>query len=268
LECSPRRLFAQQMNDIVARTVGAGLVLAPSRKEKALADARTERRGWRGWMGWLLAKASLDFEKSGTLDVEDSEGSIGNTAANTLQTLSVLDTQQMPSVLDQQGSVAIEDYYEVRVRPQLEALQSRASRFSWLNAFMDAVVIISASSGTLLAALSVPEWVPIAVALGGAASAMVAHSALRVRLASARSGVGRLTSACTAYDSLSVITRCQRIAKDALIESVEGALIEEAQAVAMAVESEDDPRTAVGRGLVKKMLDAPEVVASRRQSRT
>lgn len=128
------------------------------------------------------------------------------------------------------ATLSTEAYVEHRLLPKLHHFQQEAPRLSRILTFYEVLIFVASLIGTLLGALKVKEWIPIAVAFGSIIGTLLQYQNLQGRLSAVNAGIQDLTNLSLQWCSLGVVEQRTRSVKRFVIEVCENAIVREATA--------------------------------------
>jgi len=116
-----------------------------------------------------------------------------------------------------------EHYFETRVLPLLEHAKSRAPVLRLKLWLLRGGVLICGTLATVLGALELCTWVPVAVSLSVVLTSMLQHFKYRERLHATTTAVGEFRALSIYWDALSTVARRMPEARQRLVDTAEGA---------------------------------------------
>lgn len=123
------------------------------------------------------------------------------------------------------GPLSVESYVVFRVRPIAEKLEKHTTKIARRLQMCDMAGFIFNSTGTILAAVSLTEWVSLTVAVVSVLASVVEFSKLREQVVSSNLALRDIQSLLVEWDSYSVVKRRTPSVKAKIVETTEEALI-------------------------------------------
>ena len=124
------------------------------------------------------------------------------------------------------SQMAIETYIACRVRPLTSYLEKRALLMSRRNQFLEFAVIVTNTSGAVLAVLSLADWIACTVAISSQCMALIDYFYIPAQLAATNKALEDCHNLLSFWDSLSLVQRKTRAVKKQCCLTVEGAMLD------------------------------------------
>jgi len=128
------------------------------------------------------------------------------------------------------SSLSCEEYFEHRTLPKLAHYRALAPRLSRRLTCYEVLIVLTSLGSTLLGALELTDWIPIAVAFGAVLGSLLSYEALQQRVASANAAVQDLTDAQVRWSSYGVVEKRTPSVKALMVEVTETAIMRDAAA--------------------------------------
>ena len=112
-----------------------------------------------------------------------------------------------------------------RVRPVIIMLEKRANKLAWRLSALDLATFIVQSSGSVLGAFQITEWVALTVGIAAVLQSFIEFVQLRNQVTSVNLALRDLQSLSVFWDSLSIVRRRTPGVKQQVVQTLEDSLI-------------------------------------------
>lgn len=130
----------------------------------------------------------------------------------------------------QTSNVSGEEYFELRLTPQLRRLEAKAPKLSRRLTVYELLVMLSTLLTTVMAALDYRTWIPVAVAVSGMLTAFMQYEALQGQLVAVNGAIAEMAAFTCEWAAMGVLERRGRLVKNRMVRMTEAALAREAMA--------------------------------------
>ena len=133
---------------------------------------------------------------------------------------------EKPSPLEDNlvGSISTEAYVDARLRPLLASFQRQSPCLTWQLVILKAITLVCTMVSTLLAGFGMKQWIPIAVAVGTAASGFSQHFELDSQIASVTRASAQIQRLLIYWESLGIVEKRTPKVRERLVQVGEQAI--------------------------------------------